>query len=239
MASPKNISKPAVLNLLTLLFIFIFQITLVSPATLASPVAKASIASLEKRYSTANLAGRQGTKSGPATSDYPSDTEIKAAFIPQKGPYVFFSGLPNPANNPDPAKFAKTVDGAVVLIDAFPKSYTERRYNNVERSEEWYQNFLDRISGIWADMAVKEGKAVYFVGKSDAIFRKCSVWNRVELPTLKSSNIKITLVDHTNFKNQKDFLYPGKATRALSAILEARKEPKCKCCPCYLYTLLT
>ena len=56
-------------------------------------------------------------------------------------------------------------------------------------------------------MAVKAGNKVYFVGQYDGTFLDCSIWKRIELPTLTDGGIEIVLVDYSNFKNQKS--YPG------------------------------
>ena len=149
MGRTSNISKPILLNIFTLFFGVLLQTILFQSTALASPVAEDSLSlrELGKRYS--------GTPSsptgdeGPAESDYPSDDDIRAAFTPPKGPFVFFSGLPNPTTNQKPYDFSQTIDGAVILRNAFPKSYVNRRYkSNKERSVKWYQNFLDRLSGI-------------------------------------------------------------------------------------------
>ena len=202
-------SKPAPLNTLTLLLFALFQFIAFQSTVLASPLAENSLSlqSLGKRYYDKDISPKSAD-TGPATSDYPSDPDIRTAFIPFQGPFVFFSGLPNPATNQKPYDFSLTIDGATILRNAFPKSYINMRYKpNPERSVEWYQNFLDRASGIYADEAVKKGDRVYFVGRWDNVVEECSIWKRVELPTLLAGNVEITLVDYSNFENQKP--YPG------------------------------
>ncbi|KAL8626650.1 hypothetical protein Q9189_007654 [Teloschistes chrysophthalmus] len=134
---------------------------------------------------------------GPAESDYPNDDQIRGAFIPPAGPLVFFSGLPDPQNNQAPFEFTKTVPGATILRGAFPKAYITRKpQGGPRRSLEWYQNFLDRASGVYTDKAVEKGETVFFVGTWDAQVRDCSIWNTIELPTLKAAGIPVTLVDY-------------------------------------------
>lgn len=70
-----------------------------------------------------------------------------------------------------------------------------------------FQNFLDRVSGVFADKAVEAGNTVYFVGQFDGTVLDCSIWKRIELQTLLDGGITIKLVDYSNFQNQKD--YPG------------------------------
>lgn len=209
MKSTSSSSKPALLNTLTLLFFALFQLVAFQSTALATPLAEnnLSLRSLGKRYRNDKISPKDGN-TGPATSDYPSDDEIRDAFIAPQGPFVFFSNLPNPQTNQKPYEFSKTINGATILRNAFPKSYINRRYKPApERSTEWYQNFLDRVSGIYADMAVKKGEKVYFVGRWDGTVQDCSIWNRVELPTLLDNNIEIELVDYSNFNNNKQ--YPG------------------------------
>lgn len=209
MKSTFSPSKPALLNTLTLLLFALFQLIAFQSRALATPLAESSLSlqSLGKRYYNNDISPKDGD-TGPATSDYPTDDEIRAAFIPFQGPFVFFSGLPNPQTNQAPYQFSQTIVGASILRNAFPRSYINRRYKpNPERSAEWYQNFIDRASGIYADMAVKKGDKVYFVGQWDGTVLDCSIWKRVELPTLLAGNIEITLVDYSEFSNQKP--YPG------------------------------
>ncbi|KAL9130676.1 MAG: hypothetical protein Q9217_001203 [Psora testacea] len=209
MGSYSRFSRPALLNILTLCFGIILHTVLFQSTALAFPLAENSLLSpgLEKRYS-GTPAPKEGD-GGPETSDYPSDEEIRAAFIPPAGPFVFFSGLPDPQTNQAPYKFSQTIPGAQILRNTFPRSYVNRRYKpNPERSMEWYQNFLDRVSGIYADKAVEAGNTVYFVGQFDGTVRDCSIWKRIELPTLRAAGISIKLVDYSNFENQKDYPPP-------------------------------
>ena len=136
--------------MLTLLLFALFQFIAFQSTALASPLTENSISlrSLGKRYYDKKISPKNGDN-GPATSDYPTDDEICAAFIAPQGPFVFFSGLAKPQMNKAPYEFSQTIDGATILRNAFPKSYINRRYKpNPERSLEWYQNFLDRASGI-------------------------------------------------------------------------------------------
>lgn len=227
MGSYFRFSKPTLLNILTLCFGIVF---LFCSTALASPLTENSLSSrvLERRYDQSKIAPKDGD-TGPATSDYPSDDDIRAAFIAPAGAFVFFSGLPNPQTNQAPFKFSQTMQGATILRNAFPKSYINRRFKpNPERSIEWYQNFLDRISGIYADKAVAAGGTVYFVGKYDGTVLDCSIWKRVELPTLLAGGISIKLVDYSNFANVKD--YPALnsiVSRDVDRALEERETGYC------------
>ena len=70
---------------------------------------------------------------------------------------------------------------------------------------------MDRTSGYFADQAVAAGNPVYFVGKFNGEVNDCSIWSRIELPTLVAGGIQITLVDYTNFANQAPYPVPGGA----------------------------
>ncbi len=229
MGSHSRFSKPALLNILTLCFGILLHTVLFQSTALASPLAENSLLprGLEKRYS-GTPAPKDGN-GGPDTSDYPSDDEIKAAFIPPGGAFVFFSGLPNPQTNQAPYQFSQTMNGAQILRNAFPKSYVNRRFKpNPERSQEWYQNFLDRVSGIYADKAVEAGNTVYFVGQYDGTVLDCSIWKRIELPTLIAGGITIKLVDYSNFQNVKDYPLPGVlGVRDAADALEKRASGYC------------
>lgn len=202
MGFKSRLFKTFTFNVFILCILQFFQFT-----ALASPLAENSVQyhSLEKRYS-GTPAPKQGD-GGPDASDYPSDDDIRAAFSQPSGPYVFFSGLPNPTTNQAPYAFSQTVGGTIIR-NTFPKSFLNQRFKpNPQRSDQWYQNFLDRASGIFADKAVEAGKTVYFVGQFDGTVLDCSIWKRIELQTLLDGGISITLVDYSNFANQKD--YPG------------------------------
>lgn len=204
MGSDFRLSKPALMKTLTLCFgiFFLFRST-----ALASPLIESSLSSrvLERRYHQTKISSKLGD-TGPATSDYPSDDEINAAFIAPAGPFIFYSGLPEPDKNKAPLQFAQTMQGATTARNAFPKSYVDQRFKpDPARSIEWYENFLDRLSGIYADKAVTAGSTVYFVGNYDDTARDCSIWRRVELPTLLAGGISIKLVDYSSFANLKDY----------------------------------
>lgn len=205
MGSNTKLSKHAILNVLTLCIGIILQSLWFQSTALASPLAANPVQSqsLEKRYS-----GTPSPKSGsggPKDSDYPSDDEIRAAFSQPSGPFVFFSGLPSPQTNQRPYEFSQTIGGTIIR-NTFPKSYLNQRFKpNPIRSDEWYQNFLDRASGIFADKAVEAGNTVYFVGQFDGTVLDCSIWKRIELQTLLDGGINIKLVDYSNFANQKDY----------------------------------
>lgn len=233
MGSNSRFSKPAMFNILTLCIGIILHSLSFQSTAFASPFAEdsAQLQSLVKRYSGDLAPKNPDPPGGPDVSDYPSDDEIRAAFIPPSGPYIFFSGLPNPATNQAPYEFAQTV-GGVIVRNTFPASYLNLRFKpNPKRSEQWHQNFLDRVSGIFADKAVEAGKDVYFVGRFDRTVLDCSIWKRIELPTLTDGGINIKLVDYSNFGNQEDYLPPDISPisfrRDESNVLEKRETGYC------------
>ncbi|KAL8637643.1 MAG: hypothetical protein Q9228_005103 [Teloschistes exilis] len=213
-------SKSTVFNLLILCLGILLSADYFQPAVLASPIT--DLDSLEprdlvKRYS-GTPKGKDKAKEGPDTSDWPSDQEIQSAFIQPSGPFVFFSGLDSSQEGYD---FAKSLNnGAVILRGAFPKSFTVQK-GKEGRSAAWQQDFFDRASGIFADEAVKAGNTVYFVGRYDATVKACSIWSRIELPTLIAGGISITLVDYSNFDRKKP--YPVPDALAPAPIISSRE----------------
>lgn len=190
--------KTPVWKALTLFTTLLLHLTIFQLGALASPfsVIASDSSHLSKRY-TGDISPATGN-AGPDTSNYPTDDEIKAAYITANGPTVFYSGIgpPGPAVN-----FAESVGGRV-LSQSFPDDYI--KYQN--RGKKWYQNFIDRASGIFADKASGE---VFFVSVYNNKIDLCRVWARVEYSSLLDNPqvTKITLVDYTNFQNQKR--YPG------------------------------
>lgn len=147
-----------------------------------------------------------GGPGGPALTDYPHDADIEAVYHPPSGPFVFFSGI---GSSQAPYEFSQTLSPkGSILRDAFGEGKYVSRGRNPTRSKQWFGDFCDRISGIFTDKAVAKGDRVYFVGNFDGPVYECSVWSRIELPTLVKAGIKITLVDYTNFNNQKDYPIP-------------------------------
>jgi len=216
--------KPAVLNLLTLFLGVFLSATFLPKAALSSPIA--GITSLEVRDLVKRYSGSPSGKIGdgpPDTSDYPSDQDIANAYQAPSGPFVFFSGI---GDSQKPFEFASSLNnGAVILRGAFPKGYITK--GKPRKSEQWFQDFLDRVSGFYADQAVKAGGEVYFVGKFDGSVSTCSVWSRIELPTLTDGGIsKITLVDYSNFDNRKDYplQIPNILPREENSVLQKRQD---------------
>jgi hypothetical protein len=132
-------------TILALLFAFVFQIAFAAPTECNSISDHTSACNIDldirdllKRYS-GNPRGKVGT-GGPAKSDYPSDEEIRKAYLKPSGPHVFYSGIG--ADTTDPYAFSQKV-GGVILRNAFPKKYL----NQNKRSEEWLGDFWDRTSG--------------------------------------------------------------------------------------------
>lgn len=111
-------------------------------------------------------------------SDYPSDSEIEEACNPEAGKaFVFYSN----ADSSLAHRFAQENNGLIVR-QTFPKHYVGRKpKGGKKRSDEWYQNFCDRFSGAFAH---KAKGTVYLVTDLDAGTRDCSVWERIEKPTL-------------------------------------------------------
>lgn len=186
-------------SIITLFFTILLHLTIFESGAIASPVSSVatSPAQLSKRYDDSKIAP-PGGQSGPDTSNYPNDDEIKAAYITANGPTVFYSNI----GAPDKAHEFATSIGGRLLSDAFPAKYIA--YNG--RGKKWFQNFADRASGILADKASGE---VFFVGRWDLAVDSCRVWARVEYQSLLNNPdvTKITLVDYSNFDNKKD--YPG------------------------------
>lgn len=178
--------------------------------TLGSPLGETSLNTrdLVRRYE-GSPSGKltnpdNGGEGGPDTSDYESDDDIKGAYTAPSGALVFFSGI---GSSQEPYNFAQTLDPkGAILRGAFPKGFITR--GKPARSQQWFQDFLDRTSGYFADQAVAAGNRVYFVGRFDAVVSSCSIWSRIELPTLVAGGIDITLVDYTNFGNTKDYPIP-------------------------------
>lgn len=198
--------KPAVFNLLTIFLGVFLSATFLPQAALSSPIAGTTsleLRDLVKRYS-GSPSGKIGD-GGPDTSDYPSDQDIADKFIKPSGPFVFFSGI---QDSQAPYNFAESLkNGAKILRGAFPKGYITQ--GKPKKSSEWLQDFFDRVSGFYADQAVKAGADIYFVGKFDASFNECSIWSRIELQTLIDGGItKVTLVDYSNPANHKDYPLP-------------------------------
>lgn len=197
MVSNHGLSKPTLLTLLAFCLSIFLQVT-------ASPLAVSSLEpqDLVKRYK--GTPSEKEDPGGPETSDYSTDAEIAAAFTAPSGSFVFFSGI---SNSQAPYGFAQTLSPrGVILRNTFPDGFISR--GKPPRSKQWFQNFLDRASGFFADQAVAAGKPVYLVGKFDGDVNSCSIWVRIELPTLMAGGIPITLVDYTNFANQKPYQAP-------------------------------
>lgn len=176
--------------------LFLHLLLFASPSS-AAPIDD-EITVLAKRYE-GTPSGKKGS-TGPAKSDYPTDAEIRKAFTHPTTPYVFFAGIPDST----PAyQFSKTIGGQI-FRDAFPAGYT----NKGKRSQEWYQDFADRFSGIFAEGATGD---VYFVSNWNLNGHVDSdrVWSRLEYPTIqKNSKVhSVILVDYTNFK-QKKVIWP-------------------------------
>ncbi|KAI0132943.1 hypothetical protein BJ170DRAFT_730966 [Xylariales sp. AK1849] len=148
--------------------------------------------SLAKRYS-GKPSGKVGT-GGPATSDYPSDDQIRSAFTNPSGPYVFFAQI---GDSTTAYNFAQS-KGGNIFRQAFPRGYT----NENKRSAQWHQDFADRFSGVFAEKASGD---VYVVSTWNFKIDDCRVWSRIEFPTLKDNSKveSVILVDYTNWKNQK------------------------------------
>jgi hypothetical protein len=147
---------------------------------------------LLKRYS--GQARGKLDPGGPEHSDCSSDEELRKAYTYLKGPHVFYSGIGK--DSTDPLRFAQEV-GGVTLPDAFPKNYV----NPNKRSIEWREDFWDRASGVFAELATGDA---YFVTEfaQDTVM---DIWSRIERPTLEASSSinTITLVDRSNFKDRK------------------------------------
>ena len=210
-------SSIAFVNILALYLSILLSASFFHSTALASPIAGTSALEphdLFKRYSgTPTGPDPKNSNDGGPTSDYPSDSDITKAFIPPSGAFVFFSGI---GDSQAPFNYAtnELKNGAVILRGAYPKGFVSRG-KNPKRSAKWFLDFLDRISGVYSDKAVAAGNRVYFVGVMDTsgnpVVADCSIWNRIELPTLIAGGIPITFVDYSNFANTKDYPLPTTA----------------------------
>ena len=222
MHSHNKFSKLAIFNIIFLCLKFLLQAN-------ASPVAGTSFQTgdLVKRYE-GSPSGKltnpdNGGDGGPDTSDYQSDDQIAAAYVAPGGPFIFFSGI---GSSQAPYDFSQTLDPkGAILRAAFTKGFVTR--GKPQRSQQWFQDFLDRTSGYFADQAVSAGNRVYFVGRFDAVVNDCSIWSRIELPTLVAGGIPITLVDYTNFANQKDYPIPSNLLPDNGGIFKKRDNKYC------------
>lgn len=163
--------------------------------TIASPLSGSSVEArdLVKRYS-GTPSGKVGS-GGPDTSDYPNNDAIRSDYTNPNGPFVFFSqiGDSTPAFN-----FAQS-KGGVIFRQAFSKKFTVQN----GRSTQWYQDFADRFSGVFAEKASGD---VYLVSTWNyQLIDACRVWTRIEYPTLQQNTAvtSVILVDYTNWANQK------------------------------------
>lgn len=141
---------------------------------------------LGKRFA-GRASGKVGT-AGPDTTDYPSDSEIGEACNPEAGKaFIFYSN----ADSNLAHQFAQANNGLIVR-QTFPKGYVGKKPNRgKKRSDEWYQDFCDRFSGVFAD---KAKGTVYLVTDLDAGTRDCSVWERIEKPTLLANTAVTDIV---------------------------------------------
>ena len=213
MASNYGLSKPTLLTLLAVCLRIFLQVA-------ASPLAVTSLKpqDLVKRYEGTPSPKDPAIPGGPDTSPYETDAEIAAAFKAPSGPFVFFSGI---SNSQAPYNFAKTLNPpGAILRNTFPNGFVT--LGKPSRGGQWFQNFLDRASGVFVDQAVAAGKPVYFVGKFDYDINSCSIWLRIELPTLRAGGIPITLVDYTNFDNKQAYIAPVIDRRTQNGSLEKR-----------------
>ena len=181
-------------NTFNLILTFSFY-SLLLQYTIASPLSGSLVEArdLVKRYS-GTPSGKEGSD-GPNTSDYPNDDTIRSEYQTPNGPSVFFSqiGDSTPAYN-----FAQS-KGGVIFRQAFSNKFTVKN----RRSEQWYQDFADRFSGVFAEKASGD---VYLVSNwNDQVIDACRVWTRIEYPTLieNTAVTSIILVDFTKWANQK------------------------------------
>lgn len=222
MARNYGLSKPTLLTLLAVCLSIFLQAA-------ASPLAVTSLEphDLVKRYlgtpSPKDGTGGPDGPGGPDTSPYNTDAEIAAAFTAPSGPFVFFSGI---SDSQAPYNFAQTLNPpGAILRKTFPDGFVT--LGKPKRGKQWFLNFLDRLSGYFVDQAVAAGKPVYFVGKFNYDITPCSIWLRIELPTLMAAGIPITLVDYTNFANQQAYQASLINTRTQNGSLEKRAPVAC------------
>ncbi|QIW96583.1 hypothetical protein AMS68_002101 [Peltaster fructicola] len=160
----------------------------------AYPINDTAVELLDRRYVKDQL-----TPGDPKAKDnYPTDAEIIKDFHdPGENKYVFYSGVGDKKDAP--TKFAKSIGGKMLS-----ECFSDEKYLGYNgRGKGWHGNFVDRASGVMADHAHGE---VFFLADFDKKPRDCSVWNRVELGSLKANKkvTKITEVDYKDFSKRRD-----------------------------------
>ena len=209
-------------NLSGLLVTLFLYLTL--QTVFASPIAETSVnerSLLRKRYS-GTPSGKVGS-GGPDSSDYPSDDDIRNNYVSPNGPSVFFSAI-GPDSTPA-YNFAQS-KGGVIFRQAFTSKFTIK----AGHSDQWYQDFADRFSGVFAEKASGD---VYVVSNWAYKIEDCRVWTRIEYPSLQNNPdvTSVILVDYTNWANQKVIWTPleefGGGIKKRSEILEKRGEGYC------------
>ncbi|KAI5280596.1 hypothetical protein KEM54_003622 [Ascosphaera aggregata] len=135
-------------------------------------------------------------KGGPTQSDYPSDMDIEDALVvpPHTSSFVFYSNTASKLAR----KFADE-NGGVIISEIYPTGFMDQKtMTGRKRSDQWYLDYVDRASGVFASRA--NGTA-YFVTESALGIRVCSTWNRIEQPTLLVNDkiSEIVMVDSKDF----------------------------------------
>ena len=174
-----------------LLLLFALALSSVASALPSANSHALAVGRLVKHYSGAP-SGKVGT-GGPATSDYPTDEEIRNSFHNgTNSPFVFFSQIVDST----PAYYFAQSKGGAIFRQAYPPKYTTQQ----KRSKAWFQDFADRFSGIFAERASGD---VYFVTKINHTVPDCRVWSRIATLTQNPNVESVILVDYTNFTNQR------------------------------------
>lgn len=171
-------------------------IALLTAFVTASPIDTSLISrdpawDLFKRYDSSRITGPIGR--GPAETNYPSDEQINAAFIDTRGrPFVFWTELYT-LRTPAARGFAhhgvyqgEQVNG-ILLEECFEDTQFTCSRDDLD-SQAWFANFIDRLSGIFAD---RSGPAAFLVTESydEELTNPESTFVRMEAPSLLQHQI--------------------------------------------------
>lgn len=129
-------------------------------------------------------------------STYPSECETRAHCSMEGKSAVFYT---NPGNKTKAAASAASI-GGIVYTDAFPSGFVakkKRKSANKSGSDSWC-SFVAVFSRVFAEEAQGE---VYLVSKVPPVYVPGTVWNDIELPSLRNNDkvTSLTCVDVNDF----------------------------------------
>ena len=117
-------SRLSLNSLLAVIFACTLQVLLFSDQATASPILGAW-RGLVKRYS-GNIAQQEppgGYPGSPSTSNFPTDSQINAAWVPpSQNSYVFYTEINDPLGSELAYNFAREV-GGVAIENTYPDQY--------------------------------------------------------------------------------------------------------------------